>query len=546
MKPLSLLAAALLVLSCSTTPPAYAGKQRSVARTVPVPEVVQWQHDWANGAVFYEIFVRSFSDSNGDGTGDLQGLIDKLDYLNDGNPATTTDLGIDGIWLMPVFESPSYHGYDTVDYEKIEQDYGSNETFQQLLTEAHRRGIRVIVDFVVNHTSDQHPWFVEAASSPDAPKRNWYVWNATSLGWTQPWGGTGPTWHAKNGAFYYGVFWSGMPDVNWTNAEAKNEMFRIARYWLAQGVDGYRLDATRYLIETGGGAGQADTPETHAVLKELADVVRRAKPDATMVAENWTTTPIIATYYGNADTIRGGDEMPMNFDFPLADGILRAVDSGSSDPITSVLQQVQSLYPHGAIDAPFLTNHDQRRVATVLGNNTAKMRNAAAILLTLPGAPFLYYGEEVGLQNGPQSGDLAYRTPMPWTASGGFTTGNPWSQYSSGRDSVNVASESASASSLLSRYRDLIRTRHASPALQKGTLELLNGGSQVLAFVRRDGDEFVLVAHNVSDGLATTTLNVNALIGDPLFSDGVPAPSGHPGAWQLTLPPRATGVWKLR
>ena len=194
--------ALLLLLSCSTGNQAYASRQRAVghpSRTV-TPSVVQWQHDWADGAVFYEIFVRSFADSNGDGIGDLQGLISRLDYLNDGDPATTTDLGIEGIWLMPVFQSPSYHGYDTVDYETIEADYGTNADFQQLLDEAHKRGIRVIVDFVVNHTSNQHPWFVESASSPASPKRDWYVWSADDRrDGIQPWGGNAPTWHSRTG-----------------------------------------------------------------------------------------------------------------------------------------------------------------------------------------------------------------------------------------------------------------------------------------------------------------------------------------------------------
>ena len=544
----SLLAVALLViLSCTTGPNAYATRQRAVAHPRRTPAVVQWQHDWANGAVFYEIFVRSFADSNGDGVGDLQGLISKLDYLNDGNPATTTDLGVDALWLMPVFESPSYHGYDTVDYETIERDYGTNADFQQLLSEAHRRGIRVIVDFVVNHTSNQHPWFVESSSSPTSPKRNWYVWSNTAQAWPPPWSNQGTTWHAANGAFYYGVFWSGMPDVNWTNAEAKAEMLRIARHWLQQGVDGYRLDATRYLVETGGGPGQADTPETHQALKDLAAEVRKTKPDAVLVAENWTTAPIIATYFGSTATIKGGDEMPMNFDFPVAEAIVRGVNAGSAAGINGALQQMLALYPSGVIDAPFLTNHDQRRLASELGNNSSKLRNAAAILLTLPGAPFLYYGEEVGIQNGPTSGDESKRTPMPWTPAGGFSTATPWFPYAPGLGSTNVAMQTNDSSSLLSRYRDLIRARKSSPALRAGTIELLGGAAQVLAFVRRSGDETVLVVHNVSDALASVSnLNVTGTRFETLFGDTGTIPSGGSGAWNVALPPRATMVWRLK
>ena len=539
--------ALLLTLSCTSTPQAYAGKQRSVRSAPAAPAVVQWQHDWANGAVFYEIFVRSFRDSNGDGVGDLNGLIEKLDYLNDGNPATTTDLGIEGIWLMPVFQSPSYHGYDTIDYETIEQDYGTNADFARLLEEAHKRGIRVIVDLVVNHSSNFHPWFAESASSPSAPKRNWYVWSNVRLGWFQPWGGNNLTWHERNGAYYYGVFWSGMPDINWTHPESKAEMLRIARHWLQQGVDGYRLDATRYLVETGGGPGQADTPETHAALKDLGRAVRETKADAILVAENWTIAPIIATYYGSTQTIHGGDEMPMNFNFPLADAIVSGVNSGTATPIVAAIQEMQSLYPAGVLDAPFLTNHDQRRLASVLGNSNNKMRNAAAVLLTLPGVPFLYYGEEVGIQNGPTGGDESKRTPMPWTAQGGFTSGSPWFGYAPGLSTTNVASQTNDSSSLLSRYRSLIHARNGSEALQKGTLELVSANGSFLAFLRRSAGETVLVVHNLGDSFASTgSMNFAATGFDTIFSDLATAPTGASGAWNVSLPPRGSGVWRVR
>lgn len=541
----SLAFALLVTLACSSAPQTYASKQRAVGRTPRVAQPVQWQHDWAEGAVFYEIFVRSFADSDGNGIGDINGLIAKLDYLNDGDPNTTTDLGIKGIWLMPVFQSPSYHGYDTVDYETIEQDYGTNEDFQRLLDEAHKRGIRVIVDFVVNHTSNQHPWFQDA-QNPSSPRRDWYVWSASSQGWGPPWGGNAPTWHAGGGSFYYGVFWSGMPDINWNNAAAKAEMLRLAKFWLERGVDGYRLDATRYLIETGGGAGQADTPETHAALRDLAKVVRETKPEAILVAENWTTAPIIATYYGDTDVIKGGDEMPMNFNFPLADAIVRGVNGGNASGIRSAIEAQQALYPAGVLDAPFLTNHDQRRVASELGNSGPKMRNAAAILLTLPGVPFLYYGEEVGIQNGPTGGDESKRTPMPWTANGGFSTASPWFQYAPGLSTANVATQTGDPQSLLSRYRNLIHVRNNSLALQKGDLQLFDAGSQVLAFLRSAGDERVLVVHNVSDTFASASgMTFNASGFETLFGDIAATPSGA-GSWSVSLPPRATMIWKLR
>ena len=533
-------AALLLDLSCAGTT-AYAGRQRAVRGPA------QWKHDWTRGAVFYEVFVRSFADSNGDGNGDLNGLISHLDYLNDGNPATTTDLGIDAIWLMPVFESPSYHGYDATDYETIEKDYGTNANFQRLLDEAHKRGIRVIIDFVMNHTSSEHPWFIESASSPASPKRDWYVWRADNPGWTQPWGGNYPTWYLKNGAYYYGVFWSGMPDLNYRSPAMKAEMFRIARNWLNAGVDGFRLDATRYLVEDGGGPGQADTPETHQVLKEFAAMVRSTKPDAALVAENTVDTKTLATYYGSTATIRGGDEMPMNFNFPLAHSVVDAVNTGNSTRITTTLRDMISAYPNGIIDAPFLTNHDDTRLATVLGNDGGKLRSAAAILLTLPGAPFVYYGEEVGLQNGPTSADESKRTPMPWSASGGFTTGTPWFGYAAGIATANVEAETNDPRSLLSYYRNWIAARKRSPGLLKGEITPLDTGAQLLAFIRDSGDERVLVVHNVSGSSADAPIAVSASTFETIYADpSVPDPAGVPGAWHVTMPPHSSGAWRVR
>ncbi|MHB0969906.1 MAG: alpha-amylase family glycosyl hydrolase [Thermoanaerobaculia bacterium] len=529
---------------------AVATRQRPVRPPAGVPAVQQWTHEWARGAVFYEIFVRSFSDSNGDGVGDLPGLIAKLDYLNDGDPATTQDLGVDALWLMPVFDSPSYHGYDTIDYETINPDYGTNEDFTRLCEEAHRRGMRIIVDFVINHSGSGHPWFEESASSPSSPKRDWYVWKAANPGWTQPWGGNYQTWHPSNGAYYYGVFWGGMPDVNYETPAVREEMKRLARLWLARGVDGYRLDATRYLVETGGGMGQADTAETHAYLKEFAEAVRTAKPDAFLVGENWTDTIIIGDYFGSTDVIKGGDELPSNFNFPLAGDILRAISSGDATGIAARYAEMKSVYPAGIIDSPFLTNHDQVRLATQLGNDAGRLRNAAAVLLTLPGAPFLYYGEEVGIQNGPTNGDESKRTPMPWTASGGFTTGNPWFQYAPGVSTTNVATQSGDAGSLLARYRALIRARRSSPALTRGDIGMLTpqtGSSPVLAFLRLTSGERVLVVHNLTDGFQVGRFSFEASSFETIFADsGVGGPSGIGTQWTVNLPPRTTGVWRVR
>lgn len=516
--------------------------------TAASPATTQWKHDWVNSAVFYEVFVRSFADSNGDGIGDLPGLISKLDYLNDGDPKTTTDLGVDALWLMPVFVSPSYHGYDATDYDHINPAYGTNEDFARLCREAHRRGLRVILDLVLNHTSDQHPWFVASASSPKSDKRDWYVWRPDNPGWTQPWG-RNPTWHEKNGAFYYGIFWGGMPDLNFRSPQVRAEMKRIAKEWLDRGADGFRLDATRHLIEAGGGAAQNDSPETHAFLSEFAGFVRSVKPEAILVGENWTDTDTIATYFGKADKVKGGDQLPMNFNFPLAGAIVDGVRKGDAQGLASTIREMQKTYPPGVIDAPFLTNHDMVRVATQLGGDPALLRSAAAVLLTLPGAPFLYYGEEIGLANGPGEDDEFKRTPMPWdaTSRGGFTTGKPWFAFAPGQEKINVAAETNDPNSLLASYRALVHARRLSEALRLGTLELLSSPGAALAFTRRTDRQSVLVLHNL--GAASATLGPYGSADrapEPIFvSPGIAAPARAAAGWTITLPPHASGIWEM-
>jgi alpha-amylase len=373
----------------------------------------------------------------------------------------------------------------------------------------------VILDFVMNHTSSQHPWFIESASSPSSAKRDWYVWSATNPGWHQPWGGDYPTWYLKNGAYYYGLFWSEMPDLNYKTPAVKEEMFRLGRLWLNKGVDGFRLDATRYLVETAGGAGQADTAETHSVLRDFAADVHATRRDAILIAENTVDTATLASYY--ADGV-------MNFDFPLASAIIDGVKSGDAARIRSTLAGILATYPRNVIDTPFLANHDHTRIATQLGSDAGKLRSAAAILLTLPGTPFIYYGEEVGLQNGPTSADESKRTPMPWSASGGFTAGAPWESYAPGLAVNNVASETNDPQSLLSYYRDWIAKRKQSAALSKGDLTLLETGPQVLAFTRAYGGERVVVAHNLGSSPASVDLPVG----------------------RMTLEPHGSAVWPIR
>ncbi|HZJ54292.1 MAG TPA: alpha-amylase family glycosyl hydrolase [Myxococcaceae bacterium] len=527
--PMPALMALVAALGCTASRPQASTTPGSPSRT---------DASWANGAVFYEVFVRSFQDSNGDGRGDLPGLVSRLDYLNDGKPETDQDLGVDALWLMPVFASPSYHGYDTTDYERVNPDYGTNEDLRRLCDEAHRRGMRVIVDLVLNHTSREHPWFIESASGPTSPKRDWYVWSPTELHWSQPWNAAGSTWHMKNGAWYYGLFWAGMPDLNFRTPAVRAEAKRLAALWLSRGLDGFRLDAIRHLVEDGPDAGQSDTPETHAFLKEFAAHVRSVRPDAMLVGEAWTETPAIAAYYG---------DLPLNFDFPLASKIVEGVQVGESKSIAAKLREIAEAYPPGANDVPFLTNHDMRRVATVLKGDAGKLRSAAAILLTLPGTPFLYYGEEIGLLNGTADGDEAKRTPMPWngSAGAGFTPGTPWYRFAPGQETTHVAAQTSDPRSLLSHYRRWIRARHASPALSRGTLRLVQAEGPVLTFVRSHGWERVLVAHNLGAEPRTLVLEVEGARAEPLLAaDGVSA-TREAGAVRLVLPPFASAAFRL-
>ncbi len=543
--------AVMAMLMVLAAVPAAAQEPRRVAGRAE--SVVQWQHDWADGAVFYEVFVRSFADSDGDGIGDLRGLIERLDYLNDGDPTTDDDLGVTGLWLMPIFPSPSYHGYDVTDYETVNPDYGTLADFADLMRETEKRGIRVILDLVLNHSSSEHPWFVDSATGTASPYRDWYVWRGSNPGWTQPWGGSYPTWHFNDvdGTYYYGVFWGGMPDLNFTTPAVRAEARRLAALWLDRGVDGFRLDASRYLIETGAGAGQEDTPPTHQFWREFTASVRRHRPDALVVGENWAQdTATIATYFGSTAVVEQGDELPLNFNFPMSDAILDTVRTASRGPVETALRSMAALYPEGVRDAPFLTNHDQVRIASQLAGDTGGLRSAAAMLLSLPGVPFLYYGEEVGLANGTAPGDEAKRTPMPWSdgAGGGFTTGDPWHPFAPGIDTANVADQTDDPGSLLSHYRGLIRTRAASPALGGGVTDLpAHDNGAVFAVVREHADQRVLAVVNLTGGYQVASgLAVDGRPVRELYSDGnVGAWSGGPGSWSVVLPPHGTTLWEL-
>lgn len=454
-----------------------AAEPAAAATPAAVGDAAEVQGAWWNDAVFYEVFVRSFQDSDGDGIGDLQGLIDRLDYLNDGDPTTTDDLGVTGIWLMPVAQSPSYHGYDTTDYYTVEEDYGSNEDFQRLIEEAHRRGIKVIVDLVLNHTSTEHPWFVDSASGPDAEKRDWYIWSPTDDGSRAPWSGGGPVWHKRDDAYYFGLFWEGMPDLNYRNPEVTAEMQNAARFWLEDmGADGFRLDAVRHLVEEG--TRYSGAPATHEWLAGFDDFVDTVDPDALTVGEVWDTTGQAASYVQ-------GDEVDLVFEFELAEGIVRSVQQGKPTATSEELAALLAAYPTGQF-ATFLTNHDQPRVATTLFKDPEGNKLAATALLTLPGVPFIYYGEEIGVTG--NKPDEKIRTPMQWNdaANAGFTSGQPWQPVNQGFEQLNVAAQDADPTSQLNLYRRLIHLRTDHPALLRGVfIPVESSCPSTLAFLRQ-------------------------------------------------------------
>ena len=473
---------------------------------------------WWDGAVCYEVFVRSFFDADGDGVGDLAGLTQKLDYINDGDPRTQTDLGASCIWLMPIFESPSYHGYDTVDYYAIDKEYGTLEDFQRLRDEARRRGIKVILDLVLNHSSSEHPRFQEALRDPASPYRDWYIWSATDPGYNGPWGQ--PVWHRSpvSDEFFYGIFWEGMPDLNYANPEVTAEARKVTDFWLDLGADGFRLDAIRHLIEDG--ETQQDTDATHAWLRDYRAFLDAEHPDAFTVGEVFdSSSTILAAYYP--------DQLHAFFQFEVGDRIVSAADTGVGGSMPLVVAGIDDRLPDQRW-APFLRNHDQTRTMTELNGDVAEAKMAATALLTMPGLPFVYYGEEIGMTG--DKPDELIRTPMQWAgdANGGFTTGTPWEPLQPDLATANVAVQEGDPASLLNHYRRLINPHTNHPALARGDfVPLQTGNSSVAAFLRTSEEERVLVVLNFgkevavevalaaeASGLAPGTYNLTPLLGD--------------------------------
>ena len=454
------------------------------------PPAERWSSDPGDG-VYYEVFVRSFADASGDGIGDLRGLTARLDHI--------ASLGARGIWLMPIHPSPTYHGYDVTDYRAINPDYGTLADFLVFLDAAHARGIRVVLDLVVNHTSSEHPWFQRALAG-DPVYRDYYVWSDERLDWRGTLGGS--AWHAAgDGSYYLGLFEGGMPDLNHRNPAVTAAMLDVAAFWLDLGVDGFRVDAIKHVVESADGL-ITNAPENYDWVRGFNAALRERHPGAFIVGETWTATPAIAAYHHEAG-------LDMSFNYPLWRELIAAVQSRSAISLRSQLQLDEDAYPPEARRATFIANHDQLRPATLLSplrRDTARMRLAAGLLLTLPGTPFLYYGEEIGLPNGPSERDVDKRTPMRWSAAdgAGFSRSTPWHAFSTTDPAISVAEQRSDPDSLLHWYRDLIALRSSTPALAHGSLEVVPGlAGAILAYWRGDGEARVLVVANLGAGAAT-------------------------------------------
>jgi glycosidase len=450
--------------------------------------------DWTRGATCYEVFVRSFADGDGDGVGDFRGLTAKLDYINDGNPASRRSLGARCIWLMPIAESPSYHGYDVADYYAVDREYGTWADFKAFMTAAHRRGIRVLVDMVLNHSSSEHPYFQAALRDTASPYRAWYRFASPKPDQKGPWGQDVWVKSPVRDEYYYAVFSPGMPDLNYDTPAVREEAKKIARFWVdSMGVDGFRLDAVPFLVEEGSVLEGA--PGTHAVLHEYGDYVRSLSPKLFTVAEVYAKLDAQLPYYPN--------QIDSYFAFELADSIIAGVRSGSARGILSPEMRMQAA-GYANRWSPFLRNHDQPRARTELGGSMAKAKTAALLMLTMPGIPFVYYGEEIGMTGAKP--DERLRTPMQWRAGagGGFTRGKPWEQLAGDSATITVAAQERDASSLLNLNRRLIHLRASHPALASGGLvPLTTSNDGVAAYMRLQGERVVLVVANLADSALT-------------------------------------------
>lgn len=442
---------------------------------------------WVKEGVMYEIFVRSFADSNGDGIGDLSGLISKLDYLNDGDSTTTDDLGISVIWLMPIFGTTSYHGYDVSDYYSINPEYGTNADFQELLRQAHARGIRIITDMVLNHSSNQHPYFLDAYGNPDSQYDDWFFF-------TNPSNTRAHNWQFRHRPGDRALLDPFMPAWNVNNPAVQNYLIDMCKYWMdpnqdgdfTDGIDGFRCDYVK--------------GPPHSFWKKFRYEVKSLNPEIVLLAENWDGMQSIAQSFD--------DEFDMAFDFPFQGSVMELISSGNAASLIRLINEQQNLLPAHATMNRFINNHDMNRIFTRLSEPQAKL--SLALLLTIPHMPMLYYGDEIGMRGRKDPYDEGIRRPMEWCADNTCPEMTSWYPvWNATPDGISVEEETDDPTSILSYTRQLIRLRDMHPALEKGLITILptyekeenqmQGSRRSLCYLLQYNEDIMLAVANLHD-----------------------------------------------
>jgi alpha-glucosidase len=472
--------------------------------------------DWWKSAIIYEIYPRSFQDSNGDGIGDLKGILQRLDYL--------VQLGVDAIWISPIYRSPmADFGYDVADYCSVDPIFGTVQDFDHLLQEAHHRNLKVILDFVPNHTSDQHPWFLESRYSRKSPKRDWYLWRDEPNNWMSNFGGSGWQLDESTAQYYYHSFLKEQPDLNWRNPDVRTAMYEALRFWLEKGVDGFRVDVVWLMIKDdqyrdnppnpdyvgGQSTGNrlltvynSNQPEVHAVVAEMRALIDQY-PRRVLIGEIYLPVKDLMTYYGQ--DLKGAN-LPFNF--------LLLQSPWKAEAVAQVISEYITALPSGAWPNWVLGNHDNARIATRVGVQQAPV--AAMLLLTLPGTLTMYYGEEIGMidvpipaqevqdpaelnQPGIGMGRDPERTPMPWngTPMAGFTQGKPWLPLGIDHELINVIRLQEDKASILNLYVRLIALRRMHPILVGGEIRSIAAEDNLLSYERVNEGQRILVLLNL-------------------------------------------------
>ena len=527
----------VMMVTCGSSPPTHptADQEAKAQALLTGP-------DWYRNAVFYEVYVRSFKDSNGDGIGDLAGLTSKLDYLK--------DLGIDAIWLMPIYPTAfKDSGYDISDYRNVNPDYGDLAAFDTLLAAAHQRGMRVIMDLVLNHTSDQHAWFQDSQSSKTSAHADWYVWSDTpsdpniSCGPYAPtFGDTAWTFSPARNQYFFHRFYPAQPDLNYRNPAVVTEMLDTVKFWLQRGIDGFRCDAVGLLVESSSSCLMI--PETLDILRQLRQVVNQF-PNTVLVAETDIGIGPVP-YFGN-----GSDMFHMAFDFPYgyfwAIGMLGESTSIAKSALTTVTTQ----YPPGAQDAMLIGSHDVGRAWNKAQELPWRMQRATEIAMLSHATPFIYYGDELALHDGStfvvDSRDSA-RSPFPWDTSAGhgFTTSStPWIPFSDGADQTNVVTEDQDGSSMLTFHRELLAFRRGHTVWGTGDMTVLDSdNTAVLAFVRKNSDEAYLVAESFSADAQEANMPASiSKIGNVVWGSG--EAQANAGNLHVKLPATGSAVFSV-